>query len=213
VKNTIYKVQSTILLLLLLASNTYSATNISGDQNNVNVDYADNQVRIGLGVDHDGNFLGEALIVFAETDESAWLAEAWASDGAGGLKLNYHWAEQEDAKIWKVFAAVDTNADHDRKATIGGGFETEEFFTGIYASAAITDERLLNSQVDTAMSTITGIENNHHFNQSQTTTTTTLFYERAYNNGIGARIGKYFDDGLWRIRGGLDYEFGNYSSS
>jgi outer membrane protein OmpA-like peptidoglycan-associated protein len=42
--------------------------------------------------------------------------------------------------------------------------------------------------------------------------TLTQAFEHPYDNGVGARFGKYFDEPLLRVRGGLDYERGKYGS-
>ncbi|HKJ16990.1 MAG TPA: Ig-like domain-containing protein, partial [Xanthomonadales bacterium] len=45
-----------------------------------------------------------------------------------------------------------------------------------------------------------------------TTTTITDLWEQAYDYGVGLRLGRWFDESLWRLTGGLDYEWGDYSS-
>lgn len=180
--------------------------------------------RLSLGVDDDGHVEGEAFHVFGNDGDSSWIGQGWIGrGGAGGLKLDYHWLwggltredtiERPDAvTVAKAFVAVDRNADGDRKASLGFGVERERFFLDAYVSQGLTDERLTDTFVDSVTDTLTGTQNGRPFTQSRTVTTTVRGFAQAYDHGVGARVGRFFDDGLARLRGGLDYEWGDFDS-
>lgn len=180
--------------------------------------------RLSLGVDDDGHVEGEAFHVFANDGDSSWIGQGWIGrGGAGGLKLDHHWLwggltredtiERPDAvTVAKAFVAVDRNADGDRKASLGVGLERERFFLDAYVSQGLTDERLTDTFVDAVTDTLTGTQNGRPFTQTRTVTTTVRGFAQAYDHGVGARIGRFFDGGLARLRGGLDYEWGDYDS-
>jgi outer membrane protein OmpA-like peptidoglycan-associated protein len=195
-----------------------------GDPASVPVTYVGADTRVSLGVDDDLDLLGEVLHVFGHDGDSAWLGEAWlGAGGAGGVKLDYHWllgATAQDAierpdgvTVAKVFGAIDQNPWDDRKATLGFGLERERYFVDVYGAAALTDERLTDTLVDVDVSTVTGTQNGRPFRQTRTVTTTTRVFEQAYDWGLGARAGRFFDGQLARLRAGLDYEDGDYSSN
>jgi outer membrane protein OmpA-like peptidoglycan-associated protein len=185
--------------------------------------YVGSNARVSLGVNDDGDVNGEALGIFGFDGDSAWIAQLWlAQHGAGGVQLDYHWllgGNREDSierpekvAIGKVFVAVDQNIWDDRKATAGFGYEKNDFFIDGYLSGAISGERYTGTDIDVTTAILTGVENGHSYTQLQTTTLTTDSFEHPYEKGIGVRLGRHFDDSLWRLRGGLDYERGKYNS-
>lgn len=196
----------------------------AGPQGSGGWTYIGDQARIGIGIDDDGDLLGDGLFIFAEDEDSAWLGEGWIADGgAGGVKLNYHWLSgaidpenpdqlPEGAFVHKLFVAVDQNLESDRKATFGWGMERQVWFMNVQGSAAISGSRLVNEDVDINTITETGFIDGRPFEQDFTTTTITRLFEHPYDYGVGARVGRWFDDSLWRIAGGFDYEWGDYSS-
>ena len=178
----------------------------------VPLSYVGTNARVSAGIDDDGNLQGEGLFVFGLDDDSAWLAEGWLGyAGAGGLQLDYHWLH-DDKRVWKVFGAMDQNEFDDRKATVGFGVEGEHVFFDGYVSGATTGDRLTGTLVDVDTSVITGSDNGRPFQQTQTITTTTNSFEHPYDWGVGARIGRWFDPSLVRLRGGFDYENGDFDS-
>ena len=186
---------------------------LSGSTDALHMDYLGDRNRIGVGVNTEGDLNGEILYVFSEKNGTAWLGEAWlGSEGAGGLKLNYHWLDSDKDYVYKAFAAVDQNGLNDRKMTIGGGLEKEDIFFDGYFSAAITDKRLIHSNSATTQQQLSGTDSIGSYLQTQTTTTLTRVYEKPYDLGIGMKIGRYFDEYLMRARAGVDYEWGDYNS-
>ncbi len=194
------------------APETMAATDAS-----IPVTYIGSNARVSLGIDNDGDVLGEILGILGKTDESAWLGELWLGQGAaGGVKLGYHFlrgdADSDRAAVWKVFAAGDQNVFKDRKATLGLGWERNDFFLGGYVTHATTGRRLVDSTLDSVTTTQTGTDATGAYTQELTVETLTRLFERPYENGVGLRGGGYFDDALLRVRGGLDYERGDFDS-
>ncbi|HKL54301.1 MAG TPA: hypothetical protein VJ902_10095, partial [Wenzhouxiangellaceae bacterium] len=85
--------------LVLLAAAAFFAgssaasdsVNLSGSQDTARLDYVGDDWRVGLGMSDDGDVVAELLGVLAYGERDSWVAEGWFQDGAGGLKLNYHW--------------------------------------------------------------------------------------------------------------------------
>ncbi len=190
----------------------------------VGTSFIGDDVRVSIGIDDEGDVHGEYFHVFGETDYSNWIGELWVSDERGGVKLNYHWlrgaesleeaaARQDRVRISKVFAAVDQNEFDDRKASFGYGQEGPKFFWSAYLTAAITDERQTAQEFETLVRQITGVDGNQEFVQDEITTITTTTFEHPYDYGVGVRVGRFFDNSLVRLRGGLDYEKGEFSSN
>lgn len=187
---------------------TYVGTNVSG----------------GISVSDEGDFGGEVRAFWGIKPESLWFGEAWGQDyGAAGVKFGRHWifgdgsregeAEKPgSATVAKVFVAWDRNRWHDEKATLGIGMEREKWFGSIAVSSALTDERLVNSDLGVVTNTLTGTENGRPYEQTQTIETLVETFEHPYETGLGVRFGRFFDAQSFRLQGGLDYERGDFDS-
>ncbi len=194
------------------------------DDPSIPITYVGTNARVSLGVNDDGDINGEALGIFGFDGDSAWIAQLWlAEHGAGGVQLDYHWLwgrktrqdsidNPDSVRVAKAFVAVDQNIWNDRKATLGVGYQKNDFFVDGYVSGALTGNRYVGTDTDTTTTQLTGIANGHAYTQNQTVSVITDAFEKPYEKGIGLRLGQYFDDGLWRLRGGLDYERGKYNS-
>jgi len=170
--------------------------------------------RIGVGYDSRHKLSGEIMQVIAGDDRSAWIGEAWAGRDAGGLKLDYHWLAEGDVRVGKIFAAWDRNQWNDQKLSIGGGAEYESWFWGGYGAVSITGRRDLGVRTSAVTETRTGADATlGDYLQDVTTTTTVRSFERAYDYGLGARVGRFYDQALIRVVAGLDHEWGSASSS
>ncbi len=184
--------------------------------------YVGSNARVSLGVNDDGDVLGEILGIFGQTDERAWLGQLWLGDGgAGGVQLDYHWLrgdaqaaiEQPDqVSVLKAFAAFDQNLWKDRKVSLGFGWEKNDFSIDAYLMHATSGSRLINTSLTTDTTLIGGSDEHGDYTQTQTIETLTELFEHPYDNGVGLRFGRYFDAPLLRVRGGLDYERGDYDS-
>ncbi len=104
---------------------------------------------------------------------------------------------------------MDQNQWRDRKVTLGGGYELPEWFASGYASAGITGRRLVSSSETTTTATTTGADDTGQYTQDIFTTVTTREYDRAWNWGVGGRVGRFYDNVLVKLDGGLDYEWGD----
>jgi outer membrane protein OmpA-like peptidoglycan-associated protein len=176
--------------------------------------FAGDNGHIGVGYDTRHKLSGELLWTLSDDARSAWLAEGWVGRDAGGLQLDYHWLVDGDARVGKLFAAWDRNASNDEKLSIGGGAESEAWFWGLYGSAALTGRRDLGTRTSAVTDTRTGTDASlGDFLQDFTTTTTVRTFERPYDYGVGARVGRYYDQALIRVVAGLDHEIGRSSSS
>ncbi|SDD16819.1 Ig-like domain-containing protein [Aquimonas voraii] len=191
----------------------------------VPITYVGSNGRIGVGINDDGDVNGEFLGFFAHRGHATGMVEGWyGQGGAGGLKLGWHWlwggrtldqviADPSGASVAKVFAAVDRNVMGDRKASLGFGWERETWFGDLYVSAGLTDERLVDSRTRVDVSTITGTNaTGRPFTQQRTLTTLTRVFEQAYDHGLGARFGRFFEEAQLRLQAGFDREWGDFSS-
>ena len=179
--------------------------------------YVGSNARVSLGINDDGDVLGEILAILGKTDSSAWLAELWLGQGgSGGLQLGYNRLsgdpQSSSATVWKFFGAGDQNAFKDRKATLGLGWERDDLFFSGYFSHATSGTRLVDAQLVSDTTTLSGTDATGAYTQTQTIETLTRFFEHPYENGAGLRFGAYFDEPLMRVRAGFDYEKGKYSS-
>jgi outer membrane protein OmpA-like peptidoglycan-associated protein len=188
----------------------------------VPVTYVGSNARVSLGVNDDGDVLGEILGILGKTDDHAWLAGLWLGQGgAGGVQVDYHWLRgtsdaalehPESASVLKVFGAFDQNQWKDRKVTLGAGWERDDVSVDGYLMHATSGSRLTGTTLTTDVTQIGGSDEHGDYTQTQTIDTLTQAFEHPYDNGVGVRFGRYFDEPLMRVRGGLDYERGKYSS-
>jgi len=172
--------------------------------------------RVSGGYQSENLWRGELLYVFRETDNTAWIADGYATARSGaGARMSFHWqpADDKNAAVRKLFAGFDQNRHHDRKVTLGAGLENEKWSGSLYGSAGVTGRRLLGESTHSSTQTHTGIENNHEWWQDVTTTVFTKTFERAYDWGVGVRAGRFYDKWALRWFGGVDYEWGKQSTS
>lgn len=169
--------------------------------------YIGDAARVSVGVTNGGNLQGEVSGVLQEDTNSAWLGEVWAAKSSGGGKLSYH-RLVEDA-VQKYFVAIDQNETNDRKATLGFGLEKEHWFGNAYLSRVLTDQRLLKETSSTSAIQTSGLEGDRPFIDTINRVTANRLFERAYDNGIGFRVGHYYDGHALRVTGGADVEWGS----
>jgi outer membrane protein OmpA-like peptidoglycan-associated protein/tetratricopeptide (TPR) repeat protein len=173
--------------------------------------YIGDDIRLSIGYTSETDLTGEFLWNFLEDSDSAVSFEAWkGNESSGGLKLNYHWLA--DGKVRKLFIAADQNVYSDGKLTFGGGSEHEDRFWSLYGSKSITGERAIDQSSNTETFVQESFFDNHVIIQTDTLTTTTDFMAHPYDWGVGFRVGRFYENSLVRLRGGFDYEDGDYSS-
>jgi outer membrane protein OmpA-like peptidoglycan-associated protein len=163
--------------------------------------------RFSLGYVNGGNFQGEVSGVLSEQGDSAWLGEGWVQGMAGGAKLSYH--RLADNTVQKYFLGLDQNGTSDRKATLGYGLEAERWFGNLYFSRSLSDRRAVGVDTATAVREITGTEGVRPFVDSITLVTTKQLFQRAYESGVGLRMGHHYEPSNIRLTGGVDYEWGS----
>ena len=120
--------------------------------------------RVGVGYQSKTHWRGELFWAFHETEKTSWIGEIYAtSTSAAGGRLSFHWqpADDNEASVRKLFAAIDQNRHHDRKVTFGGGLENEHWFGSAYGSAGITGRRKVDDRLFSSTTTNTGVDNNH----------------------------------------------------
>ncbi len=220
------------VLLVAAVGSTAAQAEINGEEEarafsqSPTFTFVGDRYRIGVGIDTEFDVIGEFLATLHETSTSAWLGEGWmGKDGAGGIKLNYHWlvrGQSEtgpdgpvyvDGHIAKLFIAADQNQHDDRKLTFGLGWEHEDFFVGAYGMRALTSKRLVNRAVDLQDFTVTGQIDGRDFTRIDTLQRVTELFEKPYDWGLGLRAGQYFDSRLLRLQGGMDYERGDFGNA
>lgn len=177
------------------------------ETNSGTVSYVGGQTRIGIGLDTE--FKGRADIshTFSDTQNSATTGQAWVGVNPGakkaktaaekdeevltgaGVKLNHNWvstdATGQPVTVNKVFGAYDQNQLKDKKVSVGYGQENEDMFWSGHISKGLSDRR-----------------------ESGKTANGQVIYEKAYDYGVGGRVGSFIDEQLMRVQGGLDYEWG-----
>lgn len=177
------------------------------ETNSANMSYVGGSTRLGVGLDTE--FKGRADIshTFSDTQNSATSGQAWLgvnpsakkAKKAGetdeevltgaGVKLNHNWvstdATGQPVTVNKVFGAYDQNELKDKKVSVGYGQENEDMFWSGQVSKGLSDRRESGKTAD-----------------GQT------IYEKAYDYGVGGRVGSFIDEQLMRVQGGLDYEWG-----
>jgi len=213
-----------IVLLAGLFAGSSSASdsvNVSGGPGSARLDYVGDDWRVGVGLSDEGDVVAELLGVIAMGERDSWVAEGWFQDGAGGVKLNYHWLpgdgdpalQDELPGVYKLYLAADQNRRDDRKLSLGAGYEKQDVFFSAQFSVGLTDERRIDDFSDISEQFLFGTdESGRPFRQLQTTTVLTEIFEQAYDYGVGLRLGRFFDRPNVRLQAGLDYEWGDFDS-
>ncbi len=171
------------------------------------MNYVGGDTRIGVGVDTEFKGRIDGSHIFMQTEDSVTSGQGWLGINPGadeddgeevltgaGAKLNHHWVSRDSEgnplHVNKVFGAYDQNEARDKKISAGYGQERENFFWSGHLSKGLSDERVVGTVKDTK---------NYGAH----------IYEKAYDFGVGGRVGTFVDDQLLRVQGGLDYEWGS----
>ena len=174
--------------------------------------YVGDSTRLGVGWDSENQLRGDLWQVFGEDERSAWIGELWLTrtrPAAARSRTNGVPKERPPTRACrKFFGAFDQNSSHNRKVTLGGGYETERWFASGYVSAGISGRRETGVSTSSSTTTRVGEDNGRPYEQDITTTVVATTYERAYDWGIGGRVGHFYPGPLLRLEAGLDYEGG-----
>ena len=162
--------------------------------------YVGGRTRIGVSVTDDGDASADINHVFSETQNSSTSGGLWAGvelDGddkgvdEGGVQINHNWvardAQGRATHVNKVYGAYDRNSTDDDKVTVGYGQERQSGFWEGHVSKGLSDKRLVQ----------------------EATSTTAAVYEKAFDYGVGASVGKHLTGANAKVRAGLDYQWGN----
>lgn len=167
---------------------------------------------LGLVSEHGGYVQAEGHFIVREAPDSAVLLDLRAGRHEGGAKLSWNFvagaeAEASPNKVGKVFAAFDRGRHGMEKLTFGTGVEMQRGFLGGYYSRRLSGARTqLFTHEDVQVSEIT--EDIFHHVDTTVTTTTTLDRFRAFDHGVGVRLGRYLADDRLLLSGGADHEWG-----
>jgi outer membrane protein OmpA-like peptidoglycan-associated protein len=174
--------------------------------------YTGDSTQISIGLTQDAQVHGEISGVLHESATHAWLGEIWGSRKDGGIKLSHHRHNTPDS-VRKLFVAIDQNPSRDRKITLGYGRETANWFGQLNVSKGLTGQRFVGQQESSVDTQNTGQVDGQQFMDLVTTTTQTRLFEKAYDHGIGLRIGRHLDSHHIRLSAGHDHEWGQANAS
>jgi hypothetical protein len=185
--------------------------------------YVGNDASVSLGVNAEGETEGQLLGVFARNNTRATVAQLWWDRaGAGGMQADFNWLwgfdpirareHPEQATVARLSFALDQNADHDRKATIGFGIERREFSIDAYLSGGISGARRSDTALTETETSIGGSDEIGDYTQVETTSTETIFDRKPYGAEIGLQASHFFEATSTRLRGGFSYQDGDGSA-
>ena len=169
--------------------------------------YIGDTAQLSVGITNNARMHFELNGVLHESDRHTWLGEGWMSNGAGGVKLSHHKFNGQDS-VHKLFVALDQNSSHDRKISLGYGRETAIWFGQINLSQRITGKRLVGQEEADSQTQLSGQFENRLFLDTITQSTYSRIFEKAFDHGVGLRLGRYFDSHNLRLSAGLDHERG-----
>ncbi len=214
-KNSRTPSAATLILIATLPS-AYAQTATTGASN---LSYVGANTRIGVGIDSDVKGRAEIWHVLNATDTSALIGEVWAArHRAAGAQLQYNWlggslGDLANARVHKVFAAIDQNSDRARKITVGYGQEREAYHWSAYLSKGLNKDILVGTREIQTLSVTSGADPTQGpFTQNVSTLLTTQTFAKPFDWGLGVRAGKWYGADTVRFTAGLDYEWGDESN-
>jgi outer membrane protein OmpA-like peptidoglycan-associated protein len=168
----------------------------SSETSSVNTGYVGGNTRLGIGVDTELKGKADVSHVIRQNEGSATIGQGYVgfnptADKAlgeesltgAGAKLSHHWVSGDPntaTRVNKVFGAYDQNEQKDKKATVGYGQESENLFWSGHVSKGLSEARTVAPGIN----------------------------EKAYDLGVGGRVGTYLPNQQMRVQGGLDHEWG-----
>ena len=168
---------------------------------------------VSIGVNREGQTEGQLLGVFARNNARAVVGQLWWDRaGAGGLQGDYNWLwggdpiaareHPERATVSRLSFAVDQNADHDRKATLGFGIERRDYSVEAWLARGISNARAAGHRLHDDLAQVGGSDDIGTYTQVETTTTDTLFESKPYGMEVGVQFGHVFEPLAMRVHGG-----------
>ena len=186
----------------------------------VPLSYVGGDGSVSLGINGEGETEGQLLGVFARNDARAVVGQLWWDRaGAGGLQTDFNWLwgmdpvqarlHPEQATVARLSFALDQNAAHDRKATLGFGIERREFSLEGYLARGFSGGRAAGSALLTDDTLIAGSDGVGDYTQIETTATELLFESRPYGTEVGVQVSHVFEPLAMRLRGGASTQDGD----
>ena len=186
----------------------------------VPLSYVGGDGSVSLGINAEGETEGQLLGVFARNDARAVVGQLWWDRaGAGGLQADFNWLwgmdpaqarlYPEQATVARLSFALDQNAAHDRKATLGFGIERREFSLEGYLARGFSGGRAAGSALLTDDTVIAGSDGIGDYTQVETTATELLFESRPYGTEVGMQVSHVFEPLALRLRGGASTQDGD----
>ena len=175
---------------------------------------------VSLGINAEGETEGQLLGVFARNDARAMVGQLWWDRaGAGGIQADFNWLwgmdparareQPGEATIARLTFALDQNAEHARKATLGFGIERREFSLEGYLARGFGGGRAAGSTTLLDDRVLTGSDGVGDYAQLETTATELLFESRPYGNEFGVQLSHVFEPRAMRLRGGASTQDGD----
>jgi outer membrane protein OmpA-like peptidoglycan-associated protein len=169
--------------------------------------------RVGIGWDSELDARGEIYQMLHGSDTSATLGELWAAKRSGGVKLSHNWANTGKTSVTKVFGAFDVTDSDYRKVTLGGGQEYRNWYWNTYVSKGVGGDNEIANVTVTNPGFVTGSDAGGDFRQDFSVAQNARLFTRAFDWGVGARVGHFYTGPLLRLTAGVDYEWGKARSS
>jgi len=168
---------------------------------------------VSIGVNGEGRTEGQLLGVFARNDARAVVGQLWWDRaGAGGIQGDYNWLwggdpvfareHPDQATVSRLSFAIDQNAEHDRKATIGFGIERRAYSVEAWLARGISKARAAGHRLHDDLAQVGGTDDIGTWTEVETTTTDTLFEAKPYGLEVGLHFGHVFDPLGMRLHGG-----------
>ena len=190
----------------------------------VPLSYVGGDGSISLGFNADGETEGQLMGVFARNDERAVVGQLWWDrSGAGGLQGDFNWlwgataaeAREDPSKaaVARLSFAVAQNGEHNRKATLGFGFERRDYSIDAYLSRGIGGGKHAGSVFADETRPVTGSDDIGTYTELETTTIETLLESKAYDSEFGVQFSHVFDPIGMRVYGGAGLQDGEGSAS
>ena len=211
-----------LLVPLLAAAQPWPSSdgNPSVTDPSIPLTYVGGDGSVSIGVNSEGETEGQLMGVFARSNLRAVIGQAWWDrSGAGGVQGDYNWLWGQDAQaarehpdqvtVARLAFAVDQNAGHDRKATIGFGIERREFALEGYLAHGISSGRIADHSFDSSQTTLHGVDDIGSFTEVETTTIDTLFERRPYGREAGIALSHVFEPLALRLHGGASVQDGD----
>lgn len=179
----------------------------------VPLSYVGNDGSVSIGVNREGQTEGQLLGVFARNNARALVGQVWWDRaGAGGAQADYNWLwggdpiaareHPDQATVSRLSFALDQNAEHDRKATLGFGVERRTFSVEAWLAHGVSSARAAGHALHDTTNQIGGSDDIGTWTQVDTTTIDTLFESKPYGTEIGLQFGHVFEPFAMRVHGG-----------